>query len=739
MAKHSFSYPAIPASAPTSPAVIRKSDRNQPATPQRTNQRASARHAQSPYTPITTISTPYTPISLRSAPSSNGSTLVTPASTHARRLSLSSLSPDTSFQGKNNKRSLADIAENWRTRANENGIRVASGESQFADDEDDEHGELDSLSFFSSDKALLPAPFLSTQRRARALSQAQSHAIAPLTQIPNPAQLSTPGRVPLGQTFPLSPGFMNTPPPKPSLLNKYRLRGTVTDPAHTRRRPAFGQVSELCDIEEDEFVPYPPAFSPATPGRIQSQTLPLHLNDSFGFNNLSNISDEVSYYDAVSHFDHAPLPLPEPTLACSVCGTSNGALALLNPCAHPLCSACLTSALNIVGEKDMECAVCNVKVDDFKLQNYKGPSSGVSHPVVPPMENFNDAYMDSFSFAPGVLESSFAEFVDRAQGASTPVAGNRAEKKSAKPDERVVLRIDNVPWDITPPVIVAWLKHPVERVHVLLDRKGKTLSHAFVEMANQDAAKAALRTSQNSVLGRGKRARGVTVTRSNQEELMRALFPSWQGNFDGARPSLAGLSNEHVISTLQQGLISDMELKSLLHLIRSPDSHFLKVPSLPFHSLMSILSKFPTDDDSRVFWSSSLRDTLYDVTFNAVQVLLTRVEENPLSEWTGLLAQLLRAAMDCHAFTAEQMSKLSDILEAALLLSTSSASSSPASARTATHTPDSARSGAEPFQSSRKANVQVVRNPSPYGHLAKEFGVEPHLVEALAHRLSKLP
>ena len=186
--------------------------------------------------------------------------------------------------------------------------------------------------------------------------------------------------------------------------------------------------------------------------------------------------------------------------------------------------------------------------------------------------------------------------------------------------------------DITPPIIAAWLKHPVERVHVLLDRKGKTLSHAFAEMASPEAAKAALRTSQNSVLGKGKRARGVTVTRSNQEELMRAvsicalcsglceshvyagqLFPSWQGAFDGSRPSLSGLSNEHVIATLQHGLISETDLKSLLHLIRSPDSHFLKVPSLPFHSLISILSKFPTDEDSRVFWSGNLRDLLYGV------------------------------------------------------------------------------------------------------------------------------
>lgn len=58
---------------------------------------------------------------------------------------------------------------------------------------------------------------------------------------------------------------------------------------------------------------------------------------------------------------------------------------------------------------------------------------------------------------------------------------------------------------------------------MLLDRKGKTLSHAYAEMASPEAAKAALRTAQNSVLGKGKRARGVTVTRSNQEELMRAV------------------------------------------------------------------------------------------------------------------------------------------------------------------------------------------------------------------------
>ena len=60
----------------------------------------------------------------------------------------------------------------------------------------------------------------------------------------------------------------------------------------------------------------------------------------------------------------------EPSSAsdCSVCLVKSApSLAILKPCGHPLCSACLTSALNIVGEKDMECAVCRQSVQDFKL------------------------------------------------------------------------------------------------------------------------------------------------------------------------------------------------------------------------------------------------------------------------------------------------------------------------------------------------------------------------------------
>ena len=77
--------------------------------------------------------------------------------------------------------------------------------------------------------------------------------------------------------------------------------------------------------------------------------------------------------------------------------------------------------------------------------------------------------------------------------------------------------------DITPPALVEFLQpYNVIRAHVLLDPKGKTLSHAYVEVPATDA-RSALRGVQNKSLGKGKRLRGVTVTMSGQAELMRSV------------------------------------------------------------------------------------------------------------------------------------------------------------------------------------------------------------------------
>jgi hypothetical protein len=139
MHKHSLSAPIVPASAPTSPACsrINRTERlfTGPVTPQRLvrPQKSSYR---SPVTPASTYSTPYTPLSLRSLSSASSSTITTPGSTSSFKRYPISPSAENDATAHLVDKSLADIAENWRSRANENGIKVSNADdSNYGDDE----------------------------------------------------------------------------------------------------------------------------------------------------------------------------------------------------------------------------------------------------------------------------------------------------------------------------------------------------------------------------------------------------------------------------------------------------------------------------------------------------------------------------------------------------------------------------------------------------------------------------
>ncbi|KAI9508073.1 hypothetical protein F5148DRAFT_1199371 [Russula earlei] len=670
-----FPTSGVPISAPTTPAYTTRShkpssDGPPPVTPQRIP-RAQRHHHQlqnyfrSPLTPVSALSTPYTPLSLRSSWfGTNQSALTTPASATSLKRYNVTASPkmagyENSFDGQG--MTPTETEDSWCSRANENGIRVGS--------KDDEGLMCDEV---------LSAPPILMQGRSRSRSQANQ---LPFLSSQQPPQ--TPARRTLAS--------LNTPSPRASNVHLLKIKGSLTDPVQTRRRRTHGQTN-LFDIDENTYVPYPASFSHAEP-----LALPLSLNDPFDHPDLS--FGTLDYPHAINTSKLINLESPAPETCCSVCGNLGPSLAELEP-----------FALNIVGEKDMECAVCKTGVANFRLRNTAPKGSAVLTAGAP--RGCLTPASDVFNKENLVNDFHFFDL----QGSSTP---NRGERHHLMLEGKIpVLRIDNVPWDITPPAVVAWLKHPVKRVHVLLDRKGKTLSHAYVEMPDEDAARASLRTAQNSVLGKGKRARGVTVTRSSQEELMQALFPSWQGPFDGCKPSLAGLSNEQVVSALEHGLVSEAELKALLHLIRSPDSHFLKVPSLPFYSLISMLSKFPVDADSRLFWSSVSRDLL----FAAVQVLTSNDMKRTMNT-SELLAQLLNVAVTCDVFTAEHRQQLSGIMDVHQPFVSHSPTSSISRHSSRHHEQAPQRLSRVP------ANVE-------FGELANQFGVEPRLVEALAQKLS---
>ncbi|KAK7019028.1 hypothetical protein R3P38DRAFT_2980228 [Favolaschia claudopus] len=378
-----------------------------------------------------------------------------------------------------------------------------------------------------------------------------------------------------------------TPPRNPHIAAHLRLKGSVTAPAHERR--AFGLKSNLPDVEE----------------RVESYC--------------------------------EPQPEPISRTHCSSCAVASKQLALLTPCTHALCPSCLTSALNIVDQLSMHCVVCRATVDTFGLVQ------------APPSPSLDESFILPFS----------------------PPSSPSADEDP----EPVVLRIDNVPWDITPPAILTFLgvsAVPGARAHVLLDRLGKTLSHAFVELPTEAVARSVLRGENRAapVLGTGRRARAVTLTRSSQPSLMAAIFPNWAGAFDGPEgaPSLAGVAPPSLPGALEGGLMRETELTDLLYLMRTQDNgaRFVKVPGLPFYALVSILAKFPTDRDSRVFWGAGLRDLLYDVTYAAIQVLRVRAAANAIEpgvfnkEDDALIKEVVRTALGCHAFTEQQLRGLSE-------------------------------------------------------------------------------
>ncbi|KAK2463821.1 hypothetical protein APHAL10511_004126 [Amanita phalloides] len=551
--------------------------------------------------------------------------------------------------------------------------------------------------------------------------------------------------------------------------------------------PFAPQFAQNAYYTEPPFVPYPTipfSVSPLLPSQVPQQQLqPQRV-----------VNPAIPSGRTPPRQETPPMPDVASPTDCSVCLVKRPrSLAILVPCRHPLCSACLTSALNIVGEKDMECAVCKKGVNDFRLVALESTSSGAENALTG-----SDAGNSSKALPSGSCGTSkngnlnakvngsslFADFGLGSDGsgeqgdpfirASTPKeeqskakVGEQSPTVSAQSRfteqpgnmENVVLRIDNVPWDITPPQIRNWLQQPVKRVHVLLDAKGKTLSHAYVEVEDSNIAGAILRgeahvssasrarfikKERSSVLGRGRRARGVTVTKSGQEELMADLFPHWRGTFDGSRPSLAGLDSDHVIDALERGLMTENELKGLLYLIREPDSHFLKVPSLPFHLLISILSKFPADVDSRVFWSANLRDLLYDVAHAAAQILQSRVRDQVSSSAAysiELVAELIQAAIDSRALTSEQRSELRAFARQESIPLAYSEELSEEHDQSAIIDSEPV-SHCEPLTpGSADVSVQlneVTAKDVPFDELAREFGVEAHLVQALAQRLAGL-
>ena len=272
-------------------------------------------------------------------------------------------------------------------------------------------------------------------------------------------------------------------------FNAAQQQGYQADPS----RGGFYAYGSDVPVQREHQVYPQPAYVPLppVPGR------PFHYISAPVPERPFNTAKDLAIKKNPSPPTTSPVSYPpiDPHSECLVClAPRPSTLAILQPCLHPLCSTCLTSALNIVGEKDMECAVCKRAVADFKLVVGSGKASpggqldssfekaNKKTTTTTKVQNMKDqtdlkgkSFIDPLFSSPGSatthdtasssgeseLDSAFEFGLDFGElRASTPkfeqqqqhlapdlsnqsINGGRGEKKG---DSNAVLRIDNVPW-----------------------------------------------------------------------------------------------------------------------------------------------------------------------------------------------------------------------------------------------------------------------------------------------------
>lgn len=108
---------------------------------------------------------------------------------------------------------------------------------------------------------------------------------------------------------------------------------------------------------------------------------------------------------------------------CVACDSATDDLVILSPCGHFICSRCLTSSLNIVGEKQFACMRCRVPVKDFSFVS----ASDL-----------------------GLYWSTLSAKQSKSSNISTTKHMTQSDTSKPSPSDELlsVIRLDDVPWVI---------------------------------------------------------------------------------------------------------------------------------------------------------------------------------------------------------------------------------------------------------------------------------------------------
>ncbi|CAG8539777.1 4534_t:CDS:10 [Diversispora eburnea] len=260
-------------------------------------------------------------------------------------------------------------------------------------------------------------------------------------------------------------------------------------------------------------------------------------------------------------------------IRCMACIHGN---ILLRPCSH---SSSKTYS---------ECVFCDTPVTEFKKISERqieqieqvGPYlmkpklNELIQPIVRQSEEAVNFHPISWDF-PGITQATTRPVQSMAAVTNRPQQIQFGElSKLAIPHNWPVVKLTNIPWDVSLKEIKTFFtafKLPsismyAQCIHIIMDRTtGKTLSEAYVELATLADAHRAVDTRNIKPL----KGRLVSCMRSSQEDLMRAIFPKWKGEFSGCDAVITTEMLQSAPNVPHVPFVTREEMNSLLVVCRN--------------------------------------------------------------------------------------------------------------------------------------------------------------------------
>ncbi|CAG8447809.1 11671_t:CDS:10 [Scutellospora calospora] len=412
--------------------------------------------------------------------------------------------------------------------------------------------------------------------------------------------------------------------------------------------------------EEGCTAPSSPIASPFD--RIMPVSLPQTHSVSSRQSFMSNLIKPptvkvVSTQEKAAH-DYI-IPKTSSRTNCIACIHGN---VLLKPCGHRMCETCVhilrSNTVKSSFKTYSECILCKTPVAEFVTFAGKKECQGGN--ISPTKTNMNVQFMQNIA-EEDVLRPLSWVFPGMNPLATRPVqtmasVTNRPQQiqfgdlsKLATAFNWPVVKLTNIPWDVSLKEIKTFLsafKLPnvslyAQCIHIIMDRtSGKTLSEAYIELATPAEAHRAVDTRNMKPL----KGRLVSCMRSSQEDLMRAVFPKWKGEFSGCD---AVVTSEMLQSTPHVPFITREEMNSLLVL------HFSrKCAERPFENIISVLVKFPFHQGN--LYTTLQRDLLFEMLKLAIESLKIHLSKEYHRIDDTLLERMMRAGIMTPVFTERQ-------------------------------------------------------------------------------------